>query len=156
MRLSFRWLPPLLLPWLVGCGAAPAGLEGPAEPVLPQPPGIRVAFNHREGARYRSPVSGRWRQGDDLEAMVVEAIGQARQEILVAVQELSLAGVAEALVERHRRGVAVRVVLENTYSTPWSRQHPADLTPTSASGSPSCGPWPRPMRWPSCCRRASP
>jgi phosphatidylserine/phosphatidylglycerophosphate/cardiolipin synthase-like enzyme len=93
------------------------------------PGGIRVAFNHREGQRYRSPVSGRWRQGDDLEAMVVEAIRKARHEVLVAVQELSLAGVAEALIERHRQGVVVRVVLENTYSTPWSLQHPADLTP---------------------------
>jgi phosphatidylserine/phosphatidylglycerophosphate/cardiolipin synthase-like enzyme len=93
------------------------------------PKGIRVAFNHRENQRYRSPVSGRWRQGDDMEALVVEAIREARQEILVAVQELSLAGVAEALIERHRQGVAVKVVMENTYSTPWSQQHLADLTP---------------------------
>lgn len=123
----------LLLPWglacLGGCGPAPARLWGPAEQALPLPAGIRVAFNHREGHRYRSPVSGRWRQGDDLEAMVVEAIGEARQEVWVAVQELSLPGVAEALVARHRQGVDVRVVLENTYSTPWSRQHLAELTP---------------------------
>ena len=120
---------PFCLTWLSGCGAAPAGVSGPAEQILPLPAGIRVAFNHREGQRYRSPVSGHWRQGDDLEAMVVEAIGEARQEVLVAVQELSLAGVAEALIERHRRGVVVRVVLENTYSTPWSLQHLADLSP---------------------------
>jgi phosphatidylserine/phosphatidylglycerophosphate/cardiolipin synthase-like enzyme len=37
--------------------------------------------------------------------------------------------VAEALVARHREGVRVRVVLENTYATPWSEQHPADLPP---------------------------
>ncbi|MEB3243043.1 MAG: phosphatidylserine/phosphatidylglycerophosphate/cardiolipin synthase family protein [Cyanobacteriota bacterium] len=123
----------LLLPiaWgsLGGCGSAPARLEGARERPLPLPAGIRVAFNHREGPRYRSPVSGRWRQGDDLEALVVEAIGEARSEILVAVQELSLPGVAEALIARHREGVAVRVVLENTYSAPWSRLHPVDLTP---------------------------
>jgi phosphatidylserine/phosphatidylglycerophosphate/cardiolipin synthase-like enzyme len=64
-----------------------------------------------------------------MEAMVVEAINAARQEVLVAVQELSLAGVAEALIARHRQGVTVRVVLENTYSTPWSTQHLADLSP---------------------------
>ena len=123
----------LLLPFglfsLSGCGPAPAGISGPPERMLPLPTGIRVAFNHREGQSYRSPVSGSWRQGDDMEAMVVEAIREARQEVLVAVQELSLAGVAEALVERHRQGVDVRVVLENTYSTPWSRQSLADLTP---------------------------
>ncbi|MFN9621441.1 MAG: phospholipase D-like domain-containing protein [Cyanobacteriota bacterium] len=127
------WAWALILPLcggaLGGCGPAPASLWGPGERALPLPAGLRVAFNHREGQRYRSPVGGQWRQGDDLEAMVVEAIREARHEILVAVQELSLAGVAEALNERHRQGVAVRVVLENTYSTPWSTQHPADLTP---------------------------
>jgi phosphatidylserine/phosphatidylglycerophosphate/cardiolipin synthase-like enzyme len=115
--------------WLAGCGPVPVGVGGPVERALPLPKGIRVAFNHREGQRYRSPVSGRWRQGDDMEGLVVEAIRGARQEILVAVQELSLPGVAEALIERHRQGVAVKVVMENTYSTPWSEQHPADLTP---------------------------
>jgi phosphatidylserine/phosphatidylglycerophosphate/cardiolipin synthase-like enzyme len=120
---------PLSLSLLSGCGPAPASLWSPAERALPLPAGIRVAFNHREGQRYRSPVSGQWRQGDDMEAMVVKAIGEARQQVLVAVQELSLAGVAEALIDRHRQGVDVRVVLENTYSTPWSLQHTADLTP---------------------------
>jgi phosphatidylserine/phosphatidylglycerophosphate/cardiolipin synthase-like enzyme len=47
--------------------------------------------------------------------------------VLVAVQELSLPAVAQALVEAQKRGVAVKVVLENTYSTPWSLQHPIDL-----------------------------
>jgi phosphatidylserine/phosphatidylglycerophosphate/cardiolipin synthase-like enzyme len=120
---------PFGLTLLAGCGHTPATLEGRAERALPMPAGIRVAFNHREGAGYRSPVSGRQRQGDDLEAMVVDAIGEARQEILVAVQELSLPAVAQALIARHREGVAVKVVLEDTYSTPWSRQHPVDLTP---------------------------
>ena len=126
---AFLWLAPWGLVLLTSCGVAPAGVEGPAERDLPFPAGIRVAFNHNDGARYRSPVSGRWRQGDNLEALVEETIGEAREEILVAVQELSLPGVAQALIERHRAGVAVKVVLENTYSTPWSRQHPADLSP---------------------------
>jgi phosphatidylserine/phosphatidylglycerophosphate/cardiolipin synthase-like enzyme len=60
---------------------------------------------------------------------VLQAIADARQESLVAVQELTLPLIAEALVARQRQGVRVRVVLENTYSTPWSEQHPADLTP---------------------------
>jgi phosphatidylserine/phosphatidylglycerophosphate/cardiolipin synthase-like enzyme len=88
-----------------------------------------VAFNHRADRRYRSPISGRWRQGDDLETLLLETIRGSRSEILVAVQELSLPRLAAALVERHRRGVRVRVVLENNYSTPWSEQHTADLTP---------------------------
>ncbi len=117
---------PLLL---AGCGPAASALSGGTPRALPLPPGIRVAFNHRGDGRYRSPISGQWRQGDDLEALLLESIREARQEILVAVQELSLPAVAEALAERHRRGVRVRVVLENLYSSPWSQQHPVDLPP---------------------------
>jgi phosphatidylserine/phosphatidylglycerophosphate/cardiolipin synthase-like enzyme len=120
----------LALPLLLGgCGSATATLSGGPPNDLPLPPGIRVAFNHKAEHRYRSPISGHWRQGDDLEALILESIRGARSEILVAVQELSLPAVATALVERHRRGVRVRVVLENTYSTPWSEQHAADLSP---------------------------
>jgi phosphatidylserine/phosphatidylglycerophosphate/cardiolipin synthase-like enzyme len=113
---------------LCGCSAE-AQLIGLAPEPLPLPEGISVAFNHNPINRYRSPIDGRWRQGDDLEAFVLEGIAEARQEILVAVQELTLPRIAEALVARQRQGVRVRVVLENNYSTPWSEQHPADLTP---------------------------
>ena len=47
----------------------------------------------------------------------------------MAVQELSLPAVAQALADQHHRGRRVRVVLENTYSTPWSEQHEAELSP---------------------------
>ena len=59
---------------LGGCGPAPAALSGGIPRALPLPPGIRVAFNHRGDSRYRSPVSGQWRQGDDLEALLLESI----------------------------------------------------------------------------------
>lgn len=101
--------------------------QGPAP--LPQPAGITVAFNQREGVGYRSPISGAQRNGDNLEALLLDTIRGARREILVAVQELSLPELARALAEQHRRGLRVRVVLENTYSTPWSEQHDADLSP---------------------------
>jgi phosphatidylserine/phosphatidylglycerophosphate/cardiolipin synthase-like enzyme len=113
---------------LAGCQGE-AALLGSAPAPLPLPEGITVAFNHRSGSRYRSPVHNRWRQGDDLEVVLLEGIRSAQQELLVAVQELSLPGVARALVARSREGVRVRVVLENTYSAPWSEQHPADLDP---------------------------
>lgn len=121
------WLALLAL-LVCGCSAQ-AQLLGDPPPRLPLPEGISVAFNHNASSRYRSPVDGQWRQGDDLEAFVLQGIADARQEILVAVQELTLPRIAEALVARQRQGVRVRVVLENTYSTPWSEQHPADLTP---------------------------
>lgn len=114
---------------LAGCDPAPISRSGGPGLDLPLPAGIRVAFNQRSDRRYRSPISGQWRQGDDLEALLLEAIHQARSEVLVAVQELSLPAVARALVDRQRQGVRVQVILENSYSTPWSDQHPADLPP---------------------------
>ena len=113
---------------LSGC-AVQARIEGSTVRQLPLPRGIEVAFNHRPEARYRSPIDGRWRQGDDLEALLLQSIERAQHQILVAVQELSLPKVAQALVRKRQQGVDVRVVLENTYSTPWSQQHDADLSP---------------------------
>lgn len=109
--------------------SAEAQLLGQPKPPKPLPEGIELAFNHNDISRYRSPISGQWRQGDDLEAFVLSSIRSAKREILVAVQELSLPKVAEALAARHREGLTVKVVLENTYSTPWSEEHPADLAP---------------------------
>jgi hypothetical protein len=100
----------LLVLLLGGCGAATARIEGTAPAELPLPPGIEVAFNQGGTHRYRSPISGQWRQGDDLEALILDTIASARQEILVAVQELSLPRVATALVQAQGRGVRVRVV----------------------------------------------
>jgi phosphatidylserine/phosphatidylglycerophosphate/cardiolipin synthase-like enzyme len=126
-----RWLPVAAsltsLALLAGCNPAAVSRSGGPGADLPLPAGIRVAFNQRSDHRYRSPISGQWRQGDDLEALLLEAIGQARSEVLVAVQELSLPAVAQALVDRQRQGMRVQVILENSYSTPWSDQHPADL-----------------------------
>lgn len=118
----------VVLSALQGC-TAPGQLLGQKAAELAMPEGIKVAFNHRAEAAYRSPISGQRRSGDDLEALVLEAIAGAEQELLVAVQELSLPRVAQALAAKHRSGVRVQVVLENTYSTPWSQQHEAELSP---------------------------
>jgi phosphatidylserine/phosphatidylglycerophosphate/cardiolipin synthase-like enzyme len=95
---------------------------------LALPNGIDVGFNHRGGRRYRSPLSGEWRNGDNLEQMLINAIQSADEEILVAVQELSLPQIAQSLVAAARRGVNVKVILENNYSTPWSQAHELDLS----------------------------
>jgi phosphatidylserine/phosphatidylglycerophosphate/cardiolipin synthase-like enzyme len=86
-----------------------------------------LAFNHDPLQRYRSPTSGRWREGSDLEALIIDTIRRARREVVVAVQELSLPGIAAALVERQRAGVPVRVVVENTYRQPWGGLHATEL-----------------------------
>lgn len=101
--------------------------QGPA--ALPLPEGISVAFNQRDDLSYRSPINGQWRRGDDLEALLLSSIADAHEQILVAVQELSLPAIARALVQKQHQGVQVKVVLENTYSHPWSQETMADLDP---------------------------
>ena len=93
------------------------------------PPAIAVGFNHQRHNRYQSPITGDWRDGDDIEQMLVRAINHGQSEILLAVQELSAPKIAEALIAAKRRGVTVRVILENTYSAPWSEQTPSQLKP---------------------------
>ncbi|MFZ9974248.1 MAG: phospholipase D-like domain-containing protein [Vulcanococcus sp.] len=117
----------IALSLLHGCGNEAGRLVGSPASDLPLPEGIDVAFNHLEGRSYNSPIHAEARNGDNLEALVIDAIEGAEQEVLVAVQELSLPSIAAALVRQHRKGLRVKVVLENTYSTPWSEQHDADL-----------------------------
>ena len=111
---------------LLGC-SQPGVVIGSASSNLPVPPGIQVQFNHRDNNRYRSPLGDQWRNGDDLERHLVEHIDRATNELLVAVQELTLPQIASALVRAHQRGVIVQVVLENTYSAPWADLHESDL-----------------------------
>jgi phosphatidylserine/phosphatidylglycerophosphate/cardiolipin synthase-like enzyme len=114
---------------LAGCSTDARLLGLPEGAELPLPDGIAVAFNHSAQHRYRSPITGRVRQGQDLEAFVISALEEAEVEILLAVQELSLPRIASLLVAKHRQGVRVRVVLENTYSTPWTQELRQTLPP---------------------------
>jgi phosphatidylserine/phosphatidylglycerophosphate/cardiolipin synthase-like enzyme len=114
---------------LSACSARGKLLGSPELQQLALPTGIDLAFNHNPRSRYRSPISGQWRQGDNLEAFLLTALERAQSEILVAVQELSLPRVAELLAAKQRQGVSVKVVLENTYSTPWSQERRDLLAP---------------------------
>ena len=89
-------------------GTAPADLEMPKQ--------IDVVFNHNARSRHRSPLTSDWRNGDDMEAWLIEAIDAANEEVLVAVQELSLPRIAQALIAANNRGVRIAVILENNYS----------------------------------------
>ena len=56
-------------------GCSQVGLvvgTAPAELVMPEQ--IDVVFNHNTRSRYRSPLTGEWRNGDDIEAWLIEAI----------------------------------------------------------------------------------
>lgn len=101
---------------LTGCNALNAGTNRP-EP-LPQEKSIQVYFNHdrSRGDDYTDPYRKIPRSGDNLEAIILQNINSATRSIDVAVQELRLPEIATALVKRHREGIKVRVILENSYN----------------------------------------
>ena len=112
---------------LLGCNKTGVVIgEPPSE--LDQPTGIEVLFNHNEHSTFRNPLTGNWRHGDDFEAFLLKHLKQAKREVLVAVQELTLPSISQALVKAHQRGVDVKLVVENNYSNPWGKLHEADLT----------------------------
>ena len=124
LKNTLGWMAAVLL--CSGCSQA-GSVVGKAPPDLTRPKQIDVVFNHNARSRYRSPLTGDWRNGDDMEAWLIDAIDGAKKEVLVAVQELSLPKVAQALIAAQQRGVHVAVVLENNYSQAWSKQRPSRL-----------------------------
>ena len=112
---------------LNGCQKEQAQIQRPQP--LPQEPFVQAYFNHNQaqGAVYTEPYRQLTRPGDDLENIIVESIKSAQSTVDVAVQELNLPKVAQALAERHQAGVKVRVILENNYSRPWSDRTEAEL-----------------------------
>ena len=95
---------------------------------LPQDPYIQVYFNHSQANRYTDPYRSRSRLGDNLEQVIVEAIESAQSTVDLAVQELRLPKIAQALLARAQAGVQVRVILEHDYSLPWSSVDPDAIT----------------------------
>ncbi len=91
-------------------------------PRLPQDEFIQVYFNHREtnNETYREPYRKIERPGDNLESIIIQEIAAAEHTIDLAVQELNLPLIAQALVKSHNSGVRVRVILDNNYSRPLS------------------------------------
>lgn len=77
---------------------------------------VRSYFNHNAGSSYTDPYRNISRLGDNLEAIIINEINQARRSVFVAVQELRLPKIAEALVAKKRAGIDVRVILENSYN----------------------------------------
>lgn len=84
-------------------------------------------MNRDLSVSYTEPYRPYTRDGSNLEQVMIEAIASARSSIDVAVQELRLPGIAQALAERQQAGVNVRVILENTYSKPYSQFTAAEV-----------------------------
>ncbi len=109
-----------------GCRRSPADV--PRIEPLPQDPSVQVYFNYSQASSYVEPYRGQERLGDDLEQVMIEAIASAQSSIDIAVQELRLPRVAEALAQRAQAGITVRLILENTYSRPLGRLTPAEVS----------------------------
>ncbi len=122
MKTSFKkwwlWLPVgTLLLWLGWSGSQrQPGRTAATMPPLPQDPQVQAYFNHNSSASYLEPYRPITRAGDDLEAIIIGEIDRATKSIDIAVQELKLPRIAQALANRQQAGVAVRVILENNYA----------------------------------------
>jgi len=85
---------------------------------LPEDAAIQVYFNHNDakGADFVDPDRNFKRTGDNLEKVILDQFAQAQSSIDLAVQELRLPRIAQALVTQQQAGVKVRIVLENSYN----------------------------------------
>ncbi|WP_044292628.1 DUF655 domain-containing protein [Rivularia sp. PCC 7116] len=122
MKLLYFFL--LILP-LTSCQQSKSNNQIKA---LPQDSSIQVYFNHSQTSEYRESYREKIRKGDDLEQIIIDAISQANSTIDIAVQELRLPLVAQALVKKQQAGIKVRIILENNYSRTWSDFTPQELT----------------------------
>lgn len=87
---------------------------------LPQHGQIQVYMNQNLAASFTDPYRQITRPGDDLESIIVDQIQSAQSSVDVAIQELRSPRIAQVLRDRKQAGIQVRVILENTYSRPWS------------------------------------
>jgi len=95
---------------------------------LPQDPAIQVYFNHNPVATYEDPYRHFPRNGDNLEQQIVSIINQAQSTVDLAVMQLRLPKVAEALVAKHQKGVKVRILIDNKYNKTLTDYTPAEIT----------------------------
>ncbi len=116
----------LLMVFLSACQQPHPQIERPSP--LAQDDRIQVYMNHSAAASYSEPYRQQTRDGDDLEAKIVEAIATAQISIDLAVQELRLPKIAQALAERQQAGIKIRIILENTYSRPYSSFTAAEIS----------------------------
>jgi phosphatidylserine/phosphatidylglycerophosphate/cardiolipin synthase-like enzyme len=103
-----------------------SGTQAQIQP-LPQDESIQVYFNHNRSLKFTEPYRQKTREGDDLAAKLIATIDRAQFQIDVAVQELKLPNIAQALVAKSQAGVKVRVILEHNYSQSLSTSTPAEI-----------------------------
>lgn len=83
---------------------------------LPQDTAIQVYFNQNQASSYEDPYRHFSRKGDNLEQQIINVINQANSTVDLAVMEFRLPKLAESLILAHKRGVTVRMVIDNKYN----------------------------------------
>src|SRR5665647_2709153 len=77
---------------------------------------VRTYFNQNQAHSYVDPYRKISRPGDNLERVLISEVAQARKSIYVAVQEMRLPLLAQALIDKKKAGVDVRIVMEHDYN----------------------------------------
>lgn len=83
---------------------------------------VKAFFNHNSSSSYTDPYRKISRSGDNLEAVILNEIKNARKSIFIAVLEFRLPLIAKALVEKAKTGVDVRVIVDNQYNNDVNHQ----------------------------------
>lgn len=122
-------LPILLTATITACQTEKPQIQRPLP--LAQDPLIQVYFNHNQAAEYIEPYRQKNRAGDNLEKIIIDTINNAKLSVDVAVQELRLPNIAKALVDRHKAGIKVRVILEHIYANPFKNLTDAEIAKLS-------------------------
>ncbi len=117
MKISPSYLLPLASCLTFACQSQ-ATIELPQP--LPQDPLVEAYFNHNQARDYTEPYRKITRSGDNLEAIMLEAIQSARSTIDIAVQEIRLPELATALAQQSQAGIKIRLIIENQYNQPIS------------------------------------
>ncbi|MBC7693315.1 MAG: competence protein ComE [Methylotenera sp.] len=88
---------------------------------------IESHFNQNAAFHFTEPYSHRARVGENFEDVVLKQIQSTQAQIWVAIHELMLPRIAEALVGAKKSGKDVRVILENQYHVAFSKLTPAQV-----------------------------
>jgi phosphatidylserine/phosphatidylglycerophosphate/cardiolipin synthase-like enzyme len=108
---------------IVGCQKISQRLTNPAQDKF-----IQVYFNYQVNtSSYTDPYRQIEKTGDNLEQVIIDEIAAAKSTIDLAVQELNLPLVAQALAKSQQAGIKVRVILENNYSRPLSELNKREI-----------------------------
>lgn len=109
----------------------PSSKETLVQP-LPQDPAVQVYFNQNPISSYEDPYRHFTRKGDNLEQKIIDVINQAQSTADIAVMELRLPKVVEALTLAHNRGVKVRVLIDSKYNKTLAEYTPAEIARMNA------------------------